>query len=127
LKCQSLEQQQIAGRSPGCTVTVPSNPQYGSTAGGVISSVEAIEGERPCASQRTLYMADECSHCREELARLNEENAALRRAAMAFGSLAERLNTALLEERRARQPRHTATHEAVETRSEWGVQARANH
>jgi hypothetical protein len=69
-------------------------------------------------------MADECSHCREELARLTEENAALRRAAMAFGSLAERLNTALLEERRARQPRHT-TRDAVEARTDWGV--RANH
>jgi len=50
-------------------------------------------------------MADECSHCREELARLNEENAALRRAAIAFGSLAERLNATLQEERRTRQQR----------------------
>ena len=33
-------------------------------------------------------MADQCSHCREELARLTEENAALRRAAITFGSLA---------------------------------------
>lgn len=51
-------------------------------------------------------MADECSHCREELARLTEENMALRRAAIAFGSLAERLNISLQEERRARQ-RHS--------------------
>jgi transposase-like protein len=101
------------------------NRKYGSSAAGVISSMEAIEAERPWASQRTLYMADECSHCREELARLTEENAALRRAAMAFGSLAERLNTALLEERRARQPRHTTTRDAVEARADWGV--RANH
>jgi ribosomal 50S subunit-associated protein YjgA (DUF615 family) len=48
-------------------------------------------------------MADDCSHCREELARLTEENAALRRAALAFGGLAERLNLALQEERRLRQ------------------------
>jgi hypothetical protein len=45
-------------------------------------------------------MADDCSRCREELARLTEENAALRRAALAFGSLAERLNVALQEERK---------------------------
>ena len=48
-------------------------------------------------------MADDCSHCREKLARLTEENAALRRAALAFGGLAERLNVALQDERRARQ------------------------
>lgn len=48
-------------------------------------------------------MADDCSHCREELARLTEENTALRRAALAFGGLAERLNLALQEERRLRQ------------------------
>jgi hypothetical protein len=48
-------------------------------------------------------MADDCSRCREELARLTEENAALRRAALAFGGLAERLNLALQEERRLRQ------------------------
>jgi len=48
-------------------------------------------------------MADDCSHCREKLARLTEENAALRRAALAFGGLAERLNLALQEERQARQ------------------------
>jgi len=48
-------------------------------------------------------MADDCSRCREELARLTEENVALRRAALAFGSLAERLNLALQEERRLRQ------------------------
>ena len=47
-------------------------------------------------------MADECSRCREELARLTEENLALRRAAITFGSLAERLNVSLQEERRAR-------------------------
>jgi hypothetical protein len=69
--------------------------------------------------QRTLYMADECSHCREELARLNEENAALRRAALAFGSLAERLNAALQEERRVRQLRQSR--EGAESRAEWGA------
>lgn len=47
-------------------------------------------------------MAD-CSHCSEELARLTEENVALRRAALAFGGLAERLNLALQEERRSKQ------------------------
>lgn len=53
-------------------------------------------------------MAD-CSHCSEELARLTEENAALRRAALAFGGLAERLNLALQEERRSRQRPATGT------------------
>jgi hypothetical protein len=59
-------------------------------------------------------MADECSHCREELARLTEENVALRRAAIAFGSLAERLNVSLQEERRARQ-RHNTSREGGDT------------
>lgn len=63
-------------------------------------------------------MADECSHCREELARLNEENAALRRAAIAFGSLAERLNATLQEERRTRQQRQPR--DGSEPRAEWG-------
>jgi hypothetical protein len=63
-------------------------------------------------------MADECSHCREELARLNEENAALRRAAIAFGSLAERLNTTLQEERRG-QLRHAVGREGADQRTEW--------
>jgi len=58
-------------------------------------------------------MADECSHCREELARLTEENMALRRAAITFGSLAERLNVSLQEERRARQ-RHSTSLEGAE-------------
>lgn len=58
-------------------------------------------------------MADDCSRCREELARLAEENVALRRAALAFGSLAERLNLALQEERKLRQ-RATAAREAAE-------------
>lgn len=63
-------------------------------------------------------MAEECSHCREELARLAEENASLRRAAIAFGSLAERLNASLQEERRARQQRQPR--EGSEPRGEWG-------
>lgn len=37
---------------------------------------------------------------REELARLTEENIALRRSALTFGRLAERLHVALEEERR---------------------------
>ena len=63
-------------------------------------------------------MADECSHCREELARLHEENAALRRAAIAFGSLAERLNATLQEERRG-QLRHAVGREGADQRTEW--------
>jgi hypothetical protein len=94
--------------------------KYGLSDAGVIWSMEVIEAEPRWASQRTPFMADECPHCREELARLNEENAALRRAAMAFGSLAERLNAALIEERRTRQPRHATTREAVDARTDWG-------
>ena len=58
-------------------------------------------------------MADDCSRCREELARLTEENVALRRSALAFGGLAERLNLALQEERRNRQ-RATSVREMAE-------------
>ena len=64
-------------------------------------------------------MADDCSHCREEIKRLNEENSALRRAAIAFGSLAERLNATLQEERRARLQRHTTSLEGTEPRGDW--------
>ncbi len=46
-------------------------------------------------------MTDKCQCCREELARLREENSLLRRAADTFGQLAERLDVALKEERRA--------------------------
>lgn len=60
-------------------------------------------------------MTDDCSRCREELARLTEENAALRRAALAFGSLAERLNLALQEERRLPQ-RAASARETMESR-----------
>jgi hypothetical protein len=63
-------------------------------------------------------MADECSHCREELARLTEENAALRRSALAFGGLAERLSVALQEERRAGR-RHGTSRNGAETPTEW--------
>lgn len=45
-------------------------------------------------------MAAYCSTCCEELSRLNEENEGLRRTALALGSIAERLNVALREERR---------------------------
>lgn len=103
--------------------------QYGWTTVGVISSMDVMEVESLRASQRTLFMADECSHCREELARLTEENAALRRAALAFGSLAERLNATLQEERRSHQARLTVGREA-EPRTEWGcapTAARTNH
>lgn len=76
-----------------------------------MTGMDAITFASPRASKRTVVMADDCSRCREELARLNEENAALRRAALAFGSLAERLNVALKEERTSRQhaagPRET--------------------
>jgi hypothetical protein len=53
-------------------------------------------------------MDEECSHCRAELARLTEENAALRRAAITFGTLAERLNASLQEARQARQRQSTS-------------------
>jgi hypothetical protein len=45
-------------------------------------------------------MTDRCECCRQELDRLREENALLRRAADTFGQLAERLDVALKEERR---------------------------
>jgi len=70
-------------------------------------------------------MADDCSRCREELARLTEENAALRRAALAFGSLAERLNLALQEERKLLQ-RATGGRE-TETVNVASPAARARH
>ena len=60
-----------------------------------MTGMDVIRMESPRAAQRTLFMADDCSHCREELARLTEENAALRRAALALGGLAERLNFAV--------------------------------
>ena len=90
--------------------------QYGSAICCVISSMDVIESPR--ASQRTLSMADECSHCREELARLTEENAALRRSALAFGGLAERLSVALQEERRAGR-RHGTSRDGAETPTDW--------
>jgi hypothetical protein len=74
----------------------------------VMNGMDVIPFERPRTSKRTLCMADDCSRCREELERLTEENTALRRAALAFGSLAERLNLALQEERRLRQRANTA-------------------
>jgi hypothetical protein len=78
--------------------------------------MDVIESLR--ASQRTPSMADECSHCREELVRLTEENAALRRSALAFGGLAERLSVALQEERRAGQ-RHGTSRDGAETPTAW--------
>ena len=75
--------------------------------------MDVIEIERPAGSKRIPCMADECSRCREELARLTEENVALRRAAITFGSLAERLNVSLQEERRARQ-RHSTSREGAD-------------
>ena len=71
-------------------------------------------------------MADDCSNGREELARLTEENAALRRAALAFGGLAERLNVALQDERRARQrAANSPAREAAEPSGRSTVQFRA--
>lgn len=46
-------------------------------------------------------MAADCPRCRDEIARLEEENASLRRTALTLGSIAERLNLALREERRS--------------------------
>jgi len=92
----------------------------------VIPGMDVLEIESPRASQRTMFMADDCSHCREELARLTEENAALRRAALAFGSLAERLNLALQEERRLRQRAQARDiTEAVKTPAAAGSRMRA--
>ena len=73
-------------------------------------------------------MADDCSRCREELARLTEENAALRRAALAFGSLAERLNLALQEERNSRQRGTPAreTTDAVNCSTPAGARVRSH-
>ena len=50
-------------------------------------------------------MTEKCQCCREELARLREENSLLRRAADTFGQLAERLDAALREERRSGRSR----------------------
>jgi len=80
-----------------------------------MTGMDVIKFESPRAAQRTHFMADDCSHCREKLARLTEENAALRRAALAFGGLAERLNLALQEERRARQRSTSGTREVTES------------
>jgi regulator of replication initiation timing len=52
-------------------------------------------------------MSDELSKCREKIAELMEENTTLRAANEDFGSLAERLNEALREERRAGVERRT--------------------
>ena len=90
-----------------------------------MTGMDVITFERPRASKRTVFMADDCSRCREELARLTEENAALRRAALAFGSLAERLNLALQEERKLRQ-RPTSARE-TETVNVSTSAARARH
>jgi hypothetical protein len=45
----------------------------------------------------------DCPQCLDEIARLKAENASLRRMALAMGSLAERLNLALRDERRSNQ------------------------
>jgi hypothetical protein len=49
-------------------------------------------------------MDADCPVCRDEIARLKEENASLRRTALALGNLAERLDLALKEERGLNQP-----------------------
>jgi hypothetical protein len=46
---------------------------------------------------------DELTKCHEEVRALTEENQQLREAASAFGSLAERLNGELRQERRTRE------------------------
>ncbi len=53
-------------------------------------------------------MSDELSKCREKVTELMEENTILREANEHFGSLAERLNDALREERRAGGERRTS-------------------
>ena len=54
---------------------------------------------------------DELARCRKQIQVLREENEQLRRASNAFGALADRLNDALREERRARgvDPRTTTS------------------
>jgi hypothetical protein len=93
-----------------------------------MTGMDVITFERPRASKRTVFMADDCSRCREELARLTEENAALRRAALAFGSLAERLNLALQEERKLRQRATPAreTTDAVNCSTPAGARVRSH-
>ena len=91
----------------------PEPRKYGSLTALVMTGLDVLKFESPRVSQRTEFMADDCPHCREELARLTEENAALRRAALAFGGLAERLNLALQEERRLRQ-RSTGARDTAE-------------
>lgn len=58
-----------------------------------------------------------------ELAQLREENALLRRAALAFGSLAERLNQALQAERGSKQAKPTRPTERRPTGTGLGRQS----
>lgn len=55
--------------------------------------------------------------CQQRLARLEEENEALRDAAGVFGGLAERLNHALRDERRRGRDRRQERRNAAERRS----------
>lgn len=61
-------------------------------------------------------MVDELGKCREKVAELMEENATLREANEDFGSLAERLNQALQEERRAGRERRVSIRPTADRR-----------
>lgn len=61
-------------------------------------------------------MSDELDKCRQELAEIKAENATLRKAAEAFGALAERLNQALQEERRSGVDRRVALRPTADRR-----------
>ena len=56
--------------------------------------------------------------CLERLAQLEEENEQLRRSAVKFGQLAERLNTELREERRAGTDRRRGTRPGTDRRQD---------
>ena len=58
-----------------------------------------------------------------EIAQLREENALLRRAALAFGSLAERLNEALQAERGSKSANRTQPTERRPTGAGFGRQS----
>lgn len=70
------------------------------------------------ASVETLRMVnpDDEEWCRERIAELEEENRELRRSALRFGELAERLNVQLREERRQGGDRRRVTRETPDRR-----------
>ena len=59
---------------------------------------------------------DDEEWCRERIAELEEENQELRRSALRFGELAERLNVQLREERRQGGDRRRVTRETPDRR-----------